>query len=141
MKKTIIYCKKCGEEREIYVHLLAKGRGKYCSITCARKDHPPTWMHKDYTGRGMKVSLALKGKSQDNNSRFWKGDNVGYRGLHLWVQKHLGKANHCEKDISHKSTRYHWGNISKDYKRDLSDWMQLCPSCNLLDRKVKVNSY
>lgn len=37
-------------------------------------------------------------------------------------------------DLTHKSTRYHWANISKEYKRDFSDWMQMCPSCNLKDR-------
>jgi hypothetical protein len=64
----------------------------------------------------------------------WKGDKVGYRTLHKWVEIHLGKANHCSKDINHKSTRYHWSNISKEYKRILTDWIQLCPSCNLRDR-------
>ena len=75
----------------------------------------------------------LKFHSEENSYR-WKGENVSYRNLHRWVERHLGKAFKCMKNITHRSTRYHWANISKKYKRDLSDWMQLCPSCNLKDR-------
>lgn len=64
----------------------------------------------------------------------WAGDKVTYRTLHKWVERWLGKANHCSNDISHQSTRFHWANISKEYKRELSDWKQMCPSCNGLDR-------
>ncbi len=64
----------------------------------------------------------------------WKGNLAGYRALHIWINKQRGKAIHCELDKDHKSTRYHLANISKEYKRDLSDWMQMCPSCNCLDR-------
>lgn len=53
-----------------------------------------------------------------------------YRGLHYWVTRKLGKANHCSVDITHKSTRYHWSNVSGEYKQDLNDWQQLCPSCH-----------
>ena len=68
------------------------------------------------------------------NNPQWKGDNVGYRSLHRWVERKLGKAAECINDLTHKSTRYHWANISKEYKRDLADWVQLCPSCNCKDR-------
>lgn len=61
---------------------------------------------------------------------YWKGDKVSYRNLHRWVESKLGKAHLCENNSSHKSTRYHWANISHEYKRDLADWKQLCPSCN-----------
>ena len=57
-------------------------------------------------------------------------DVYAYTRLHLWVNRQLGKANHCSVDETHKSTRYHWGNISGEYKKDFTDWRQLCPSCN-----------
>jgi hypothetical protein len=78
----------------------------------------------------LKMSLAHTGEKAWN----WKGNNVSYRNLHRWVERQLGKANKCMKNLAHKSTRYHWANISKEYKRELSDWIQLCPSCNLKDR-------
>lgn len=60
----------------------------------------------------------------------WKGDDVGYSGLHAWVYKHLGKASRCSRDINHQSNKFEWSNISGEYKRDLSDWQELCPSCH-----------
>ena len=96
-----------------------------------------------------KISLAKKGKlsfkkgkhylvhSQENHGK-WKGNKVGYRALHTWINKKLGKALHCSVSLEHKSTRYHWANISGEYKRELNDWRQLCPSCNLKEHhKVK----
>lgn len=70
----------------------------------------------------------------------WKGDNVGYGGLHTWVRKHLEKAERCEyedciypriganKKILPYPKQFEWANISHEYKRDLSDWIQLCQS-------------
>lgn len=84
--------------------------------------------HKEET----KKKMALSHLGEKNH--LWKGDNVGYRTLHEWVERHLGKAIMCMKNSLHKSTRYHWANISKEYKRDLNDWIQLCPSCNCKDR-------
>jgi hypothetical protein len=58
----------------------------------------------------------------------WKGDQVGYFALHLWINKKLGKAYKCTIDPNHRSTLYVWANISGDYKRH---------KCNLTDG-VKV---
>ena len=58
-------------------------------------------------------------------------DPYGYSRLHLWVNRQLGKADRCDNDSSHTTTRFHWANISGDYKKDLSDWRPLCPSCNV----------
>ena len=58
-------------------------------------------------------------------------DIYAYTRLHLWVNKQMGKASYCSNDSSHKSSRFHWANISGEYKKDLSDWRQLCASCNI----------
>lgn len=60
----------------------------------------------------------------------WKGDKVGYSGLHDWIRKQLGTPNRCEKCGTTKARRYEWANISGKYKRDLSDWCRLCVSCH-----------
>ena len=83
-----------------------------------------------------KIGLKSKGRCADEKHPNWKGDNVSYRSLHKWVQRKLGKAMKCTNDSSHISTVYHWANISQEYKRDLLDWRQLCPSCNGLERRV-----
>lgn len=60
----------------------------------------------------------------------WQGDKVKYRALHAWIERKKGKASICTFDETHAATRFHWANISRTYKRDLSDWMSLCPPCH-----------
>lgn len=71
----------------------------------------------------------------------WKGDEVSYRGLHQWVVRELGKPTKCEfcgKDglTGHK---IHWASKSREYLRDLSDWIRLCVKCHMkYDRKNNI---
>ena len=62
----------------------------------------------------------------------WKGESAGYYTKHKWIYLHYGKASKCEnRDCSYENPkRYDWANISHKYKRDISDYMQLCPSCH-----------
>ena len=65
------------------------------------------------------------------NERYnWKGDQVGYRALHHWLRRCLGKASSCNFCGSNSRKRYHWANISGLYKRELTDFMSLCVSCH-----------
>lgn len=83
---------------------------------------------------GTRKPKILKGRPTGENNNNWKGDNVSYRNLHRWIERKLGKAEKCMNNLNHKSRRYHWANISGEYKRDLNDFRQLCPSCNLKER-------
>lgn len=61
----------------------------------------------------------------------WMGNNVGYHGLHQWVIKELGKAFWCYVCMScEEGKMYQWANISKEYKRELTDWIPLCSKCH-----------
>ncbi len=107
-----------------------------------------------------KISMAHLGKKHNDETRkklsditkrkkwigeknpMWKGDKVGYVGLHVWMKKTYGKASKCDNKkctypkknscgkITEKPKRFEWSNISKEYKRDRNDWMMLCPSCH-----------
>lgn len=59
----------------------------------------------------------------------WKGDAVGYHGLHTWVARQLGKAKKCS-DCGRDSGRIEWANKSREYKRDVNDWISLCKKCH-----------
>lgn len=59
----------------------------------------------------------------DKNHK-WMGDFVGYRALHGWVSRQLGKAKRCK--VCNTTNNVEWANISHDYKRDISDWVELC---------------
>lgn len=58
----------------------------------------------------------------------WAGDNVGYFGLHTWVSRRLGRPETCEDCGTTEDLQ--WANISKEYKRDVSDWKALCRVCH-----------
>lgn len=61
----------------------------------------------------------------------WKGNDAGYRALHIWVQIALGKPEYCVKCGAHGiGHQMHWANISGRYLRDLTDWIRLCPKCH-----------
>ena len=87
--------------------------------------------------QGKKFSEETKKKMSisrmNDKNPAYKGEDAGYRAIHIWVEQRKGKASYCSNDITHKATRYHWANISGEYKRDLDDWHSLCPSCNKTD--------
>lgn len=61
----------------------------------------------------------------------WKGDKVGYFGVHHWVEKQKGKPKICEHcGAIRKDKRFHWANKKHDYKRNLDDYISLCASCH-----------
>jgi len=87
----------------------------------AQKGHPHT--------NDAKLKIG-KSKEFDNNYN-WKGDKVGYSALHKWVYKMLGKATECSSCAKNEG-RIEWANISGLYKRDISDWEQLCRKCHMI---------
>jgi len=77
-------------------------------------------------------SERKKGNKKGNASPFWKGDKITYSPLHRWVRQQLGCPNKCEKcGFEHESNRkIHWANKSREYRRELSDWIRLCVPCH-----------
>ena len=110
--------------------------------------------------KGLKTPKEVREKQRQaklkNPVRYWKGKvrvdmlqekhwnwndkNIGYRGIHLWVQKQLGKAKQCvicEKDTG----RIHWANIDHKYNRDITKYLSLCPSCHKnYDKKFRATN-
>lgn len=80
-----------------------------------------------------RISEAKKGvphlNQRGKNHPLWKNGDVGYRALHDWVVRHLGKADVC-KSCRENQNRVHWANKSGKYKRDLKDWIKLCVPCH-----------
>jgi len=86
--------------------------------------------------KGIKTGLVPKTAFKKNDPRLlgkihhnWKGDDVGYVGLHYWIRRRLGDAKECAFCKSIKNIQ--WANKSHKYKRELSDWVQLCRSCHM----------
>lgn len=72
---------------------------------------------------------------QDEKHPMWKGDQVGYLGIHTWISRKLGKPNKCEQCGTTQSKGFDWANISGEYKRDLKDWKRLCKRCHAWEHK------
>lgn len=79
------------------------------------------------------IGLAQMGEKHHN----WKGDDVGYKGLHDWISRNYGKPMICWYCKSKDAKKYEWANISGKYRRDKDDWMRLCASCHdLFERNL-----
>jgi hypothetical protein len=96
-----------------------------------------------HKAKGIKPNVKFYGRGIKNP--IWKGDEAGYSALHKWLKYNFGKAVKCENpecSYPRKSKRgklmvkaftFHWANKSGEYKRDISDWWQLCISCHMQD--------
>lgn len=94
---------------------------------------------------GKKISSEVKANllywATGPRSFNWKGKKVGYRCLHSWVVRKLGKPTDCahcpKKGLTGHSI--HWANKSGRYKRDITDWIRLCALCHKrYDAKKKL---
>lgn len=71
-----------------------------------------------------------KGMNVNERNGQWKGDNVGYDGLHCWVRRRLPQPDRCEK-CGEKKEKLDLANISQKYLRRLDDWEWLCRKCHM----------
>ena len=92
-------------------------RRKFCSISCS-------------------ISFSNITRKPET-FELWKGDKVGYRALHDWVEKLLGKPTICQECLEEKlplksgRRRIQWANLSHKYKRDIQDWKAMCVPCHM----------
>lgn len=137
-------CGICHTKFTIHVNRDKDNRGKYCSMPCYRKSRkggptwnkglPAPWSIGNQHRKGLKnpsLSALNKSKIGKANAK-WKGDKVGYYGLHLWVKRQLGKPDTCEfcgrSGLSGR--QIHWANRTGQYLRDVNDWLRLCSKCH-----------
>lgn len=121
-----------------------KGHPAFSTKGNFKKGHVPH--NKDLKGY-VNVGTFKKGheplldQNGEKNSQ-WKGDSVGYPGLHAWVRKTLGTPQKCEDCGTTRASRFEWANKSHEYKREINDWMRLCPSCHhKYDRAYTSGNY
>ena len=88
------------------------------------------------------ISLKIKGKFSDGKHWAWKADRAGYRAIHYWIERKLGKPHFCEmcgrRDLKHR--QYQWVNLDHKYKRVLSQWRRMCAKCHIR-YDVENNNY
>lgn len=82
------------------------------------------------------TACALKGKprpgrvrsGEDNHN--WRGEDVGYHGMHIRVRKQRGKADRCERcGAIDPALNYDWASLV-DNPRNVDDFEPMCRSCH-----------
>lgn len=68
--------------------------------------------------------------AREENHFNWKGDSIGYAGIHKWINRVAGSPSLCDDCGTTSAKKFEWANISGKYKRILSDWKRLCVSCH-----------
>lgn len=148
------YCQQCNKEfqKSYYTSKKVFGLQKFCGKKCFGESikgtkHP----HSEETKK--KIGLANKnnktGLENGKLTRFRTVkvsayDKIGginqYRNIHKWVEKQLGKPDKCSNcgKIEY-GKRIHWANKSKEYRKEISDWVRLCVKCHYefdISRKI-----
>lgn len=111
---------------------------KNLSLINANKKGSGNPMWGKHTSELQKATVkARRGKLHPN----WKGDNVGYCGLHDWLRSIEGSANKCENiDCTGEGKQvFHWANITGIYERKRKHWAMLCVTCHNRFDKNKID--
>lgn len=113
-------CLQCGKAMKVKPSQLKKGRGKHCSYECRSK--------------------TFKGEGHPN----WKGDSVGYFGIHDWLYSEYGNASRCEnKNCSGDCKTFEWAKRKGvRYMRRRENFIQMCVICHRsYDGTMPINKW
>lgn len=110
--KICLYCK-----GTFVVKTKRQQKYKFCSKRCGLTFLNKTEKHKRSAPKG-------------NRCWNWKGNKIGYWGVHCWLRRKYGKPNFCKICKSTTEKKYVWANISGKYKRDIKDYIRLCDKCH-----------
>lgn len=164
-KYTIIKCKFCGKPTKRLKVVVKQNKNTFCSVKCrakyitneikkkrkkvkcgyckkilyisnfyAKKNKNNFCSHKcmGKYNKGKSIPSGLKNEKHHN----WKGNKVGYSGLHKWIKRNKPKPKFCE-DCKEKKP-FDLANISGEYKRDIKDFKWVCRGCHIkMDRLNK----
>ncbi len=70
-----------------------------------------------------------------NKNPAWKGDNAGMDAKHKYLNRHYPRKGICKICNNKTKTfycfkKYHKSNESKNYTRDINDYIEMCQSCH-----------
>lgn len=70
--------------------------------------------------------------SNEQSHPSWKGNKVGKRALHTWVDKWKGQPETCEGcgSTGLRGKKINWANVDHQYRRVLDDYIRLCVKCH-----------
>ena len=122
------------QEHRDKISFALKGRmPKFIPDNTGRKhtpEHTAKWKEARIKKDNFKWGHHSKEAKEKIAASNWKGDNIGYAGLHTWVRRTLGTPQTCVFCHKFGKRKYHWSNISGKYKRRVDDWQRLCVPCH-----------
>ena len=87
-------------------------------------------------GRGWHVTEETRKKMREaqagENNHNWRGNDIGYWGIHRWLIKTFGKANKCENiNCSKLGREIQWALLKgKSHQRKRENYIMLCEKCH-----------
>jgi hypothetical protein len=115
-----------------------ENRKKMSEGQLRRFANSPTWNKGKHLSEETKrkISLAKIGRFCGENHPRWKGDDIGYAGIHDWIEKEKGKPSKCDICETTEAKKFEWCNKNHKYKRNLSDWFRACTRCHRRHDKI-----
>jgi hypothetical protein len=81
---------------------------------------------KERIKRGIAIPPLQHMRAKDNPN--WRGDKIGYSGIHLWIRRNKPKPEFCE--ICNKNIPREVANVNGIYDRDILNYKWLCKKCH-----------
>lgn len=86
------------------------------------------WDNPKVKKTNFKKGHTLIGKKENHPN--WKGNLIGYGGLHNRINNLLGKPKKCNHCGTTTAKIFEWANKSGKYLLDIKDWIRLCRDCH-----------
>jgi len=106
----------CGNVVQVKGHHLRREHGTR-SCGCLRREQAAE-----------RIRQVAKGKFGEQHPQ-WKGENVGYGALHIWLRAHKPKTGVCENCGQARYTEYSMPHDG--ITRNLDDYEELCKPCHM----------
>jgi hypothetical protein len=149
--KTCYSCKETKELTEFYKNKsIYDGHSRECK-RCILKYYYQKKNDKNFLEKKREIAIksywkiqAPKRKRRSENTfgkgethSRWLGDNIGYTGIHLWLNKMYEKIGICELCKQKNNTDFALI-PGKEYKRKRENYFEICRSCHSkIDNKYK----
>ena len=101
----------------------------------------PSW-NKGTVGVMKPNKTSFKKGNIGSKSPSWKGEEVGYFGIHNWLSKNYGRPGECVycgcKNNKEGRSIIEWASIDGKHYRKLEQYIPLCRACHTIyDKKWK----
>jgi hypothetical protein len=83
----------------------------------------------NYHSEESKQRIGFANLGEKNNS--WKGDDVGYWGLHKWINRNRPNPQSGKCEICNNRSLRHAANVTGIYNRDFNNWKYVSSSCHV----------